>query len=138
MWFARRPFFAALSILAFKLILTPLLIAAASLAQRRWGGVVGGVIAGLPLTSAPVSAFLAIEHGPQFAARAATGTLLGVTAMSAFCVGYAKLSEKRPWWSSALVGLAICSAVTLILSFVPQQLTIAALITFPHSLSSSS
>jgi hypothetical protein len=120
-----------LSILAFKLIVTPLLIAAASLAQRKWGGVVGGLIAGLPLTSAPVSAFLAVEHGPDFAARAATGTLLGVTAMSAFCVAYAKLSARSPWWTCTIAALAICLAVTLILSFVPQHVPIAALITFP-------
>ena len=57
--------------LSLKLVLTPLLIAAASLAQRKWGGLAGGLIAGLPLTSAPVSVFLALEHGPAFAAHAA-------------------------------------------------------------------
>lgn len=120
-----------MSILAFKLIVTPLLIAAASLAQRRWGGVVGGLIAGLPLTSAPVSAFLAVEHGPEFAARAATATLLGVTAMSAFCFAYARLAARGSWWSCAMASLALCFAVTLMLSFVPQSVPVAALITFP-------
>lgn len=70
-----------LDTLALKITLTPLLIAAASFAQRRWGGAVGGLIAGLPLTSAPVSVFLALEHGPAFAAHAATATMLGVNAM---------------------------------------------------------
>jgi hypothetical protein len=43
-----------------KLILTPLAITAIALAGRRWGPAVGGWIAGLPLTSGPVSLYLAL------------------------------------------------------------------------------
>lgn len=77
-----------------KVTLTPFLIAVASMAQRRWGGAIGGLVAGLPLTSAPVSVFLAVEHGPAFAARAAIGTLLGISAMSAFCACYARAAAR--------------------------------------------
>jgi O-antigen/teichoic acid export membrane protein len=49
-----------------KLVLTPLLIAAASLARRRWGHAVSGWLLGLPLTSGPVAFFLAIERGASF------------------------------------------------------------------------
>ena len=117
--------------LALKVTLTPLLIAAASVAQRRWGGAVGGLIAGLPLTSAPVSVFLAVEHGPPFAAHAAVATMLGVNAMSAFCVAYAKASARCSAWRSAALALLVCLAVTVIASYVPQQVGVAALITFP-------
>src|SRR5712692_1697596 len=51
-----------------KLVVTPVLIAAATLVARRWGPGVGGWLAGFPLTSAPVSVFLALEQGPDFAA----------------------------------------------------------------------
>lgn len=119
------------TLFALKVTLTPLLIAAASIVQRKWGATVGGLVAGLPLTSAPVSAFLALEHGPAFAARAATGTLLGVTAMSAFCVAYAKAATRWSWQFSALAGLAVCVAVTVAASLVPQDPVVAALITFP-------
>ena len=60
---------------ALKLLLAPLLILLATLAGRRWGPAVGGWLAGLPLTSGPVSLILALEQGPEFAARAALGTL---------------------------------------------------------------
>ena len=43
-----------------KILLTPALIAVATLLARRWGPGVGGTLAGLPLTSTPVSIFLAI------------------------------------------------------------------------------
>src|SRR5215467_7067551 len=65
-----------------KLIVTPLLIAIATFVTRRWGPGVGGWLAGFPLTSAPVSVFLAFEQGPAFAAGAAVGTLLGLAAMA--------------------------------------------------------
>ena len=61
-----------LTLLLAKVVLTPLFIAAVTLAGRRWGPAVGGWLAGLPLTSGPVSVFLALEQGPGFAARASS------------------------------------------------------------------
>jgi hypothetical protein len=69
-----------------KLVLTPLLIAAISLASRRWGPGIGGAIAGLPLTSGPVSVFLALEQGREFTSRSAVGTLLGLVSQAGFCL----------------------------------------------------
>lgn len=78
--------------LALKLALSPTLILIASLAARRWGVLVAGWIAGFPLTSGPVSIFLAVEQSHDFAAAAARGTLVGVVAMVAFCLAYARLA----------------------------------------------
>ena len=63
--------------LVWKLVLTPALIAAASLAGRRWGHAVSGWLVGLPLTSGPVALFLALERGTTFAADASLGSLAG-------------------------------------------------------------
>lgn len=54
-------------ILLFKIFITPILITTVTLAGRYWGAVVSGLIMGLPLTSAPISFFLALEYGPEFA-----------------------------------------------------------------------
>ena len=90
------------NILAVKLIVTPLMILAASLAGRRWGDALGGWLVGLPLTSGPVAVFLAVEHGADFAVEASAGSLAGVTAQAGFCLGYALAA---PWgWPVALVG----------------------------------
>ena len=83
-----------MSLLAIKLIVTPLIVLAATLAARRWGDAVGGWLVGLPLTSGPVSVFLALERGPAFAAHAADGSLAGVVAQAAFCFGYAALARR--------------------------------------------
>ena len=94
-----------MKILALKLVVTPLFIAAATAMARRFGAGVGGWLAGLPLTSGPVSAFLALEQGPTFAAHAAVGTLLGLIAVTAFCVAYARVADRLGWPLSTLVGL---------------------------------
>jgi hypothetical protein len=64
-----------------KLCLAPLLILLATLAGRRWGPAVGGWLAGLPMTLGASSFILALEQGPQFAARAALGTLFGLISL---------------------------------------------------------
>ena len=69
-----------------KLLLTPLIIITATLVARRWGERIGGLMIGLPLTSAPVSVFFAIEQGHRFASNAARGSMLGLIPVAAFCV----------------------------------------------------
>jgi hypothetical protein len=97
-------------LLAIKLIATPVIVLAASLAARRWGEAIGGWLVGLPLTSAPISIFLAIERGPAFAAEAAAGSLAGVSAQAAFCLGYAALARRG--LGAALIAGGLAFAVS--------------------------
>jgi hypothetical protein len=76
------------TILLLKLCMTPVLIASASLAARRWGPLIGGWIVALPLTSGPVLFFVAADHGVPFAVSAAVGSLAGLGAIVAFCIAY--------------------------------------------------
>ncbi|UPK30303.1 hypothetical protein [Bradyrhizobium sp. 195] len=85
-----------------KVVLPPLLILSASLAGRRWGDAVGGWLVGLPLTSGPVSAFLAVQYGAEFAASATDGSLVGTAAQGCFSLGYVLLA--RQGWTIALLG----------------------------------
>ena len=66
-----------------KLIVTPLLMWAISLASRRWGGLLGGLLSGLPITSALVMTFLCLEQGTAFALGAVPGALGGLAAVQA-------------------------------------------------------
>ena len=52
--------------LLLKLLLVPGLVAAVTLAVRRWGPAVGGWLAGLPVVAGPVLVFYAIEQGDAF------------------------------------------------------------------------
>lgn len=105
-------------ILALKLILTPLVVGAASLAGRRWGSEIGGWLVGIPFTSGPVAFFLALSPGPRFAASAAIGIMAGTASQAFFCVLYAWVAQRRGWGPSLLAGTAGFVAVTAALNFV--------------------
>jgi hypothetical protein len=107
---------APVALLALKLLLTPSLIGLASLAVRRWGPGVGGWLVGLPLTSGPVSVFLAVEQGSAFAARAAGGTLAGLGGVGAFCFAYGLAAPRVGWPLSTAVGLLAFGVTTAALA----------------------
>jgi hypothetical protein len=111
-----------MDILLFKLLLTPVLIAALTLIGRRWGPAVSGAVAGLPLTSSPVSVFLALEQGRDFAAHAAIGTLAGLIAVGAFCLGYALTAQLKGWLVSALAGIGAFFILSVLLLFLDLAL----------------
>ncbi|MEM5383015.1 hypothetical protein VSR68_05335 [Paraburkholderia phymatum] len=91
-----------MNLLAFKLIVTPLLLLGASMAVRRWGEAIGGLVVALPLTSGPISLFLTLEHGSAFAAQATAGSLVATAAQAAFCFVYCRLAAQG--WPVALAG----------------------------------
>jgi hypothetical protein len=100
--------------LTLKLILTPLLIACVTLVGRRWGAGVSGWLMGFPLTSGPVSIFLALQYGRAFASRAAVGTLGGIASVCVFCLVYSLVSRKAGWLVSAVTALAAFFAATFL------------------------
>ena len=107
-----------------KVAVTPLLIAAASLAGRRWGQSVSGWLVGLPLTSGPVAFFLAVDHGVDFAAAAALGSLAGAIGETAFCLVYGHVAYRASWsvaLGSACVAFALVAAA---LQVVPLSLAL--------------
>ncbi len=114
-----------MGLLGIKLLLTPLLIAMTSLAARRWGPGVGGWLVGLPLTSGPVSVFLALEQGRTFAADAAHGTIFGMVAVAAFCVAYARICPFFPWSVAFMGGVAAFFLAAWVLSLVPNGTLLA-------------
>jgi len=93
--------------LLLKLILTPLIIAAATLVSRRWGERIGGLMIGLPLTSGPVSIFFALEQGTHYAANAAIGSILGLVPVAVFCAAYVQSARRLPWYLSAAVSIGL-------------------------------
>jgi hypothetical protein len=105
--------------LTLKLVVTPALIGAATLAGRRWGQAVGGWLVGLPLTTGPVAFFIALEHGEPFAAAAALGSLGGAAAEAAFCVAYGWLALRVRWPLAVVAGSAAFAALAWALQGLP-------------------
>lgn len=89
-------------ILAFKLLITPVLIGLVTLAGRRWGAAVSGLLIGLPLTSGPISFILAYQFGAEFASQAAIGGLLGQISICIFCLTYSRVSQFWNWQATSI------------------------------------
>ena len=88
-----------------KLIVTPLLMWAISLASRRWGGLLGGLLSGLPITSALVMTFLCLEQGPAFALGAVPGALGGLAAVQATYTFYLFATRRLGIGPAVLLGM---------------------------------
>jgi hypothetical protein len=106
-----------------KLLLTPVLIGAASLAGRRWGPSISGWLVGFPFTSAPVALFLALGYGPGFAAAAAVGTMAGAISQAAFALAYAWVASRHGWPVSISAGGVAFAVSTLALLGVSLALS---------------
>jgi hypothetical protein len=74
--------------LALKITLAPALVVAATLAARRWGDRVGGIVIAIPIVAGPVLLVLALDHGRAFVQHAATGALVGIVAVCGFCLAF--------------------------------------------------
>lgn len=99
--------------LLLKVIVTPVLIAAATLAGRRWGDRLSGWLVGLPLTSGPVVFFVAIDQGSGFATTAALAVLLGTISQAAFAVAYARAAVRTGWPVATAAACAVFALATV-------------------------
>jgi hypothetical protein len=121
-----RAYHPAMPTLLPKLILTPLLVGGASLAQRRWGAQVSGWIVALPLTSGPIILFVALDQSPALAANVASGALAGVIAGSAFCLAYASTCVRTGTAGSLAAGASAFVITGLLMPELVPPLTFAA------------
>jgi hypothetical protein len=101
---------------------------AVSWTARRWGPGIGGLLAGLPLTSGPISIYLCAEQGPDFASSAAATSLLSLTPVALFSLVYGRLCSRRSIPICALSGtgvflLSLSFIQRFALSFLPAWIT---------------
>jgi hypothetical protein len=113
------------TLLAVKLLLAPTFVVGASLAARRLGPRLGGLIGGLPVVAGPILLAYALEHGRTFAAGAAAGTLLGLVSLIAFVVVYARLAGRVFWGASMLGGWLAFAGATAVFSVLALPLLAA-------------
>ena len=99
-------------------LLAPVLVGASTLAARRWGPWIGGLVSAFPAIVGPVLLIVALEQGAASAARAATGTLLGLVALSGFALAYGRTAPRAGWRASLLAGWAAAAVIALLVSAV--------------------
>jgi len=101
-----------------ELLVAPALVGAATLAARRWGPEIGGLVSAFPAIVGPVLLIAALEHGATFAARAANATLLGLVALAAFAVAYGWTAARAGWRGSLAAGWAAAGLAGLLVGTV--------------------
>jgi hypothetical protein len=102
-------------LLILRLVLVPILIAAVTLASRRWGQRVGAFVTALPAVAGPTLGFYAVQQGPLFAADAARGSLLGLVGVAAFCLAYARASTRFHWALCLFLGWSSFAIVSILM-----------------------
>lgn len=107
-----------MALLATKLLLAPLCVVGVSVAGRRWGVAVAGVLGGLPVVAGPILLVLTLVHGRSFGADAAAGALLGLGALTLFVVVYGLVAPRAgaavsvlAGWAAFLVGVALLTLI---------------------------
>jgi hypothetical protein len=105
-------------VLALKLFLAPACVVAVSLASRRWGPTVAGLLGGFPVVAGPILLVVTLVQGRSFGADAAAGSLLGLTAVAASVVVYARAAPHLSppltllaAWTAFFAGVALLGAL---------------------------
>jgi hypothetical protein len=114
--------------LLLKLMIVPVLVALMSLAARRFGPKVGGLLIGLPWMTGPIIFFLGQERGDVQAVNLATGALLATVSISAYALAYGLLGMRFRWPVSLMAGATAYATVGWALSGVTMAPTPAALV----------
>ena len=103
----------------FKVAVTPLLVAAVSLAARWWGPTIGGMLMGLPWFTGPTLFLLIQDKGLDFGVGACVGIELAVVCISVFIVAYGVTAKRAGWLASFASALVLYAASAWL---VQQQL----------------
>jgi hypothetical protein len=105
---------ASLITVVLELLLAPALVGVSTYAASRWDDRVGGVISAFPAIVGPLLLVGATTHGSDFAARAATGVLIGLVSLSGFVVAYARVSRRCAWPRAFVAGWAVATILSLV------------------------
>jgi hypothetical protein len=102
--------------LLLKLLLAPALVVGSSLAGRRWGARMTGVLVGLPIVAGPILLIACLDHGTRFGAAAASSALLGLLTLALFAVVFAWCARRLGWLASLGVSWSACLIADLALA----------------------
>jgi len=106
-------------LLFLKLALVPFAVWLASLAARRWGHAVSGYLGGFPMIGGPITLYLAIDHGPDFAARSALVTMAAVAGQAAHMLAFSFTGRSVGAIAGLFAGWAAFAAVSAGVGVLP-------------------
>lgn len=95
----------------YKAMLTMVSVALVLLVAETFGRRVAGLLAGLPIITAPALLWLASEHGAAFAASCAIGSITACGLMAVFALAYERIGRRRGPAASLAGSLGAAAAV---------------------------
>jgi hypothetical protein len=105
-------------ILLLKLFFAPLLVVGSTLAGRRWGPEVAGILVALPIVAGPILFISYEQHGSDFGADAAASSLLGLVALAVFAVVFTRTASRFGWAATVVTSWIVVLAADFVLSAV--------------------
>lgn len=110
--------------LLIKIIMMPLVIGAVTIASKKWGNLVGGMIASLPWIAGPIMLFFTIEQGVDFAVNSVKGIMMGVVGVLAFCFAYIYSAIKYKWYMSLFFAYLAFISTTVLLKICENLISL--------------
>ena len=104
--------------LAVKMAITAGFVLAATVTAERAGPLVGGLVATLPIGAGPVYVFLSLDHDVHFIAQSAVASLAINAVNVVFATVYVLLAQRRSLLLSLAAGLAVWTALALVVHWV--------------------
>lgn len=108
-------------IILYKLLTVPVVILITTFLVKKFGAFVGGIFAGLPIFSGPISFFITLEQGPDFALVASYNSLIGLIGCTTTALIYAWLANFGcKWWFALPSSVAGYFFVGYFFHYLPQ------------------
>ncbi|GAB3971603.1 hypothetical protein GCM10028806_22040 [Spirosoma terrae] len=114
-----------MNLLFLKVTLIPTVIALVTLAVRRWGNKIGGLIGSMPWTAGPILLFFLLEQGKAFGIHSIQGTMTGILALISFCLSYSALSRHFRWLPTLLLSYVIYTLTILFVNYLKLGLRVS-------------
>ncbi|GIH19332.1 hypothetical protein [Rugosimonospora africana] len=112
-----------------KLFLAPLLVVMSTLAGRRWGPDVTGILVAFPIVAGPILFITYQQHGAKFASDAASSSLLGLVSLATFAVLFARTARRFGWLTTLAASWAAVLAMDAALSVIQVAMLVALALT---------
>ena len=109
-----------------KLIMMPIVIGGVTLASKKWGNLVGGMIASLPWIAAPIMLFFTLEQGIDFAVSSVKGIMIGTIGVLTFCFAYIYSAIRFRWYISIFCAYLTFLFTTFLLNVVQSYMNLNA------------
>lgn len=93
-------------ILILKLCIVPLFIGLITLAGRKWGSGVAGLMGAFPVVAGPIIIFIALEQGPEFATLTSVSAIAATACLMVFGLVYSWSCIRYSWSIALLIALS--------------------------------